>query len=88
MLSVTRTHADPMATALSSSRGGLAAHSPGPRAQPTRRPTLPAVVFAVADHDAPPVSATSIQPVVPRAELSAGIASFYDESSGLWESMW
>ena len=77
-----------MATALSSS--GVAARRPVPRRQPpqARRP-VPAVA-AVAGPDAPPVAPApaSIQPVVPRAELSEGIASFYDESSGLWESMW
>jgi hypothetical protein len=49
----------------------------------------------VAGPDAPPAPATAttagaddIQPVLPRAELKAGIAGFYDESSSLWESMW
>lgn len=35
-----------------------------------------------------PAPASSIQPVIPREELKAGIASFYDESSSLWEDMW
>jgi hypothetical protein len=50
-----------------------------------RAPALKTTAAAVADADAP---AETIQPVLPREDLKAGIAGFYDESSGLWESMW
>ena len=59
------------------------------RALATRTHRRAGPVPAIADPDAPSAApAPSIQPIIPRAELSEGIASFYDESSGLWESMW